>query len=186
MFSRFNAASVTCRMCSGRLSSFVASAVRVDSESKFGDNHQAIAKRRKRFSHQFFVCERTISLGSVKEGNAAIHCSTYDVDTLLLHRGRAVVGAQPHAAEAQGGHLQTTIPECAFLHGFSRILCFQAKEKRVGTGIPILPNRCPILPNRISTVARVPQFVIILSRIRRDSDLGKHPQSIGRSGGPKA
>jgi len=54
------------------------------------------------------------------------------------------------------------------LHDFSRTLRFQAKEKRVGTGIPILPNRCLILPNRVCALAPVPQFVVILSREGRD------------------
>ena len=51
---------------------------------------------------------------------------------------------------------------------FSRILCFQAKERRVGAGILILPNRCLILPIRISAIARITQFVGILSRDVRD------------------
>lgn len=54
------------------------------------------------------------------------------------------------------------------MHDFSRLLCPQAKEKRVGTGIPILPNRCLILPNRASRLARVRQFVVILSKEGRD------------------
>jgi hypothetical protein len=79
----------------------IASAVRVDAESKLGGNYYAVAESRKRFAHQFFVRERTINLGSVKKRNAALQCCTNDPDSVLSIHRRPVIGAQPHTAESQ-------------------------------------------------------------------------------------
>src|SRR4051812_16407384 len=126
----------------------VASAIRIDPKPKLGGDHYAIPERCERFSHQFFVCERTIHFGCVKKRNALVHCGPNNLDALLSLGWRAIAGAQAHAAEAQGRHFQIAVSECALLHNLS-LSCSQAKEKRMGTGIPILPNHCPILPNRI-------------------------------------
>jgi len=48
------------------------------------------------------------------------------------------------------------------------ILCFQAKEKREGSGILILPNDCLNLPNHGSGIARTAHFAVILRVGNRD------------------
>ena len=101
----------------------IASAVRIDPKSKLGCNDYVIPERRKRFSHQFFVCERAIRFGSVKEGDPTLDGGTNDFDALLSLRRRPIVGAQPHASEAKGGHFQATVSEFAFSHNLSHMLC---------------------------------------------------------------
>ena len=53
-------------------------------------------------------------------------------------------------------------------------------------GIPILRNHCLILPNRISAVARLPQFPVILGREYRDFIREKHQQQSRLGAGPTA
>src|SRR5690348_17645996 len=89
----------------------IASAVRVDAKSKFCCNHYAIPERRKRFSHQLFVRERTVRLSGVKEGHAAFDGGTNDLHALLSLDRRPVIGAQPHAAEAKGRHLNAAFSQ---------------------------------------------------------------------------
>ncbi len=49
------------------------------------------------------------------------------------------------------------------LHGNLRICsCFQAREKRLVTGILILPNDCLNLPNRVAALARAPIIAVNL------------------------
>jgi AraC-like DNA-binding protein len=48
------------------------------------------------------------------------------------------------------------------------ILCFQAKEKREGSGILILPNDCLNLPNHASGIARTAHVAVILRVGNRD------------------
>ncbi len=80
----------------------IASAVRVDAKSKLRGYNHVITERRKGCSHQFFVRERTIRLGSVKERDATLDGGTNDPDALLPLRWWPVVGAQPQAAESNG------------------------------------------------------------------------------------
>ena len=70
MLRRLSAASVTCPDVVRPAVETVARAVRVDAEAKLrGDNH-VMAERRERFSHQFFVRERTICFGRIEERDA--------------------------------------------------------------------------------------------------------------------
>src|SRR6476469_4657358 len=89
----------------------IARAVRVDAESKLRCNHYFMSERRERFSHQFFVCERTICLGSIKERDPALDSGTDDFDALLSPRRWPVVGTQPHAAKAKSRYLKPLFPK---------------------------------------------------------------------------
>jgi hypothetical protein len=71
----------------------------------------------------------------------------------------SVAVAQSHAAEAKGRYLDAAFSQFALLHC---VLLIQRREKGRRSGILILPNRCLILPNRISVVAPLAQFADIL------------------------
>ena len=72
--------------------------------AELGGNHHLIAKGSKRFAHEFLVRERTVELGGVEEGDAALHGCTDQRDHFLLVRGwsgRAVDTAHAHAAKPE-------------------------------------------------------------------------------------
>ncbi len=85
-------------------------------ESELGGNHQPVAVGRQRPAEQVFVGVRTIHLGGVEEGHAALDGGLQQGDALaLLHRLTVGMG-QAHAAQAEGGNLQATAAQFACLH----------------------------------------------------------------------
>ncbi len=88
-------------------------------EAELGGNHHLLAERLNGLAHNFFVHERTICLGRIKKCHAAIECCPDERDRLLPLGCGPVTEAQPHAAQADGGHLEVAFSQFAFLHYFS-------------------------------------------------------------------
>ena len=114
VLSRFNAASATSRIRSGRLSWPLV-------ESPLSKpNLVAITtwsrNRRNRFTEEFFIRKRAISFGGIEERHAALIGRPDQSDGLLPLGRRAIAIAQAHATEADGGHFQTTSSQLALLH----------------------------------------------------------------------
>ena len=81
--SRASEASAAFRMCSGRLSSPLRLALRVEGEAELGRDHHAVADRLQGFAHQVLVGERAVDLGGVEEGDAPLHGGPEDGDHLF-------------------------------------------------------------------------------------------------------
>ena len=79
-------------------------------------DHDLVAEGRQGLAHQFLVRERTVGLGGVEEGDAALEGRPDQRDRLLPVGRRAVTIAEPHAAEADRRDFQTAVAEFAFLH----------------------------------------------------------------------
>src|SRR3989440_7580143 len=85
-------------------------------EADFGGDHHLLAQGSKRFAHQFFIGERTVTLGGVEKGNAAFDCRPDQCDHLLLVGNRAFIMAHSHATEPKGRDFQVIVSKCALLH----------------------------------------------------------------------
>src|SRR5581483_5192282 len=76
---------------------------RIDREPELrGDDH-LVAHRGERFADKFFVDEGAVGLGGVEEGDPAVDGVTDQLDPGLAVGWGAVVDAQSHAAEPDGG-----------------------------------------------------------------------------------
>ena len=93
--------------------------LRIEVEPELGGDHHLLADRSKGLTDEFFVDERTVDLGGVKECDPAFHGCPQKSGHLLLVLGRTVGEAHPHAAEAECRYFQAALAEFAFLHCFS-------------------------------------------------------------------
>jgi hypothetical protein len=121
--SRFSEASATSRMCSGRLLTPRGAAPPLRSKPNF------VANRLQALADQLLIDERPIDLGGVEEGHAQFDGPVEDPDRLSFIRGRSIGPAHAHAAEPDGGDLQSPGSEYARFHP-----CFslgRASERRL-------------------------------------------------------
>ena len=110
VFSRLSEASATSLMCSGRLfEATLLARLRIEVEPEFGGDHHLLTERREGFADEFFVRERAVHFGGVKECDAALDGRSDQRDTLLLFDCRAVAKAQTHAAEPDGRDFQVAV-----------------------------------------------------------------------------
>jgi len=97
-------------------------------ESEFCGDHHLVAHGFQRFSDNFFVGERAISLCGIEKGNALVKRMPDEFDGILSGDGCCVAEIQPHAAESERGCFETIFPKCTFLHRSSSfvllITCF--------------------------------------------------------------
>jgi hypothetical protein len=87
-----------------------------DVESEFGCDYHLVAHRRQRLANNLLVGVGTINLGSVEEGDTALHRLAHQRDALPVAQAMAVAEIQPHAAEADRRDFQAAFSEYALLH----------------------------------------------------------------------
>jgi hypothetical protein len=83
--------------------------LRIEVEPEFGGDHHLLTERREGFADEFFVRERAIHFGGVKECDAALDGRSDQRDTLLFFDCRAVAKAQTHAAKPDGRDFQVAV-----------------------------------------------------------------------------
>jgi hypothetical protein len=88
----------------------------IDLDPEFRGDHHLPTERRERFSHEFFVCERAVDFGGIKERHAAFDRFTYQSNHFVFVTGRAVGIAHSHATEPDGRDFQIAFTKFAFLH----------------------------------------------------------------------
>ena len=109
VLSRFSAASVTSRICSGRLSR--PASCRLELTELRGDD-DLIADRRERFADQLFVRERTVHLRGVEERHTGR--PPRGSSRSLCCRPPVRSRTEPHAAEAQRRTSSPLVPNLRF------------------------------------------------------------------------
>ena len=114
--SRRREPSTAARMSSGLLVTPVCLPSLVEGEPELGGDHDIVADRLQRLTHQFLVVERAVDLGGVEQGDAPVHRGTEERDHLLAWWSWPERLAHAHAAEAEGGHLQALRAERACVH----------------------------------------------------------------------
>jgi hypothetical protein len=94
-------------------------AAAVEGEAELGGDDDLIAYGCQGLADEFLVGERTVHLGGVEEGDAAVDGGADQGDAVLAGDGRAVAVAEAHAAEPDRGDLQAAGSKVALDHGFS-------------------------------------------------------------------
>src|SRR4030095_6301705 len=84
--------------------------------AEFGADHYLVPKGGQCFAHQFLVLERTVDLGGVEEGDAALHCFTDQRYHSIPVRGGAAMVTHSHAAEPDSRNFQVAVSKFALLH----------------------------------------------------------------------
>src|SRR5437868_1746537 len=81
----------------------------IDVEAELRSNHNLFAYRLKCLADQLFICEWSISLGSIEESHSLIASGADQLDHLAFVGGRAVGRGHAHAAESQGRHFKPAL-----------------------------------------------------------------------------
>ena len=75
-------------------------------EAELRGDDDSIANGAERFADELFVGERPVRFCGVEERHAGVDRGADDADAVLATRGLPVAEADPHAPEAECGHLQ--------------------------------------------------------------------------------
>ena len=100
-------------MVSGRLPAGLA--VGVD-EAELGGDDDLAAERGECLADELLVGQRTVDLGGVEERDAELDGAADDADHLVAELAFGDLASEAHAAEPEGGHLQTVRAECSLVH----------------------------------------------------------------------
>jgi hypothetical protein len=90
--------------------------VLVEGEAELGGDDDVAADRLQRLADQLLVVEGAIHLSGVEEGDATVHGRAQERDHLLPWGPRPEGLAHAHAAEAEGGDVETSPAESACVH----------------------------------------------------------------------
>src|SRR5205823_581788 len=71
---------------------------------------------RERAAEEYVVAERPVRAGGAEDADAAVDGRAEDGESLVAAQGRPVGEAEPHAAEAEGRHLESARSQHARLH----------------------------------------------------------------------
>ena len=117
--SRCSEPSTTCLITSGRLVTrpLGLRSTGIDVPAELGRDHHLVPVRGERLADELLVGVRTVDLGGVEEGDAAVHSGADQRDHLLPVRLVAVAAGHAHAAQPDGGDLEAVGAEGAFVHG---------------------------------------------------------------------
>ena len=83
-----------------------AASVGIDIEAELGGDDDLAAEGREGLADEFFVVERAVDFGGVKESDAALDGGAEQSDGTPSFRERLVGKAHAHAAQAEGGDLK--------------------------------------------------------------------------------
>src|SRR5262249_41645989 len=92
-------------------------AVRAEVEAELGGDDDFAFEGRERLADKFLVRVRSVNLGGVKKGDAAIHGGVQEPGHLLFVLRRAVGKAHAHAAQSDGRDFEVALAKFALLHG---------------------------------------------------------------------
>src|SRR5205085_985599 len=100
-------------------------------ESELGGNRHLSLEGRQRFTDDFFVNERAIHLGRVKEGDAVLDGEANESNGVVAIGGGTVAEAQSHASKPEGRDFQV-LSKFAFVH--------DATLTRATTGVKVVKS----------------------------------------------
>src|SRR2546423_8035167 len=93
--------------------------LKIDVKAELCGNDDLVADWLQRLTYKFLICERTIGLGRIEHGHAAVMGSTDQFDHLDLVGGRPIESAHAHASEAESRYFEIAFAKSSFLHGYS-------------------------------------------------------------------
>ena len=88
----------------------------IDVPAELGRDHDLVLVRGERLAHELLVGVRTVDLGGVEEGHAAVHSGVDQRDHLLPVRLIAVAAGHAHAAQPDCRNLEAVGAQLAFIH----------------------------------------------------------------------
>src|SRR4029077_4402813 len=132
---------------------------RIAHDAKLRRQDYPIALALDRAPHQFFILVRAIHIGGVEENDSDFE-RTMNRGNGFVVIASAVEFRHAHAAEADGGDLETITSECAEFHDCSLVLeSYSGRDAQAGTSGPAIIESLEISPaSSESTMIQVPAW----------------------------
>ncbi len=102
-------------------------------ESKLRRDHHLTFERLERLAHELLVGERSVHLGGVEEGDAALHRGADDADHVIARPHRFIAETHLHAPEAERRDARSAFTDLSIRHLSLRLCRQRATTAELGT-----------------------------------------------------